>query len=590
MAGGLSRRYAPLVAMDACLLAVVAAVAAPAALPYGWLLSAWVCGFQNALVTGFSGAVLRATHLTGLMTDVAIVLGQALLGNSKGLWKLLVLAPIWLGYLCGSAAGGAAAQPAALGPRAFVIPAALLGLLAVLLALPPSWRPPLLASLWHRHPQPASPPADANANGKPLHNRSRKLSGAGSRVSMHGPSVRHLRPGGSLILARTPHHAADTTDEARVEGGVGGLSRVRASPPLMATTDNGSAVIQAVRAASATDALSRAGSFIMAPRLQSRGSLIVAPRLLSGSSVIAAARATSAMSVRAATPAGGTPVPATLVSPASHHSIGNVPTRAARGDSVHSIVGLPAPPLPDSDGPAGSGGATTAPPAGVGGEGAGDGIGMANVLAAARVALRLRRWAQRRREGGSSTGALHATDSQAAMRAPPAPPPSDAGGGFADWLGGTDRLGDRVFAVAPPPVQPRVGSPAAGGGLDVTEVDDSGDVEEWDEGGVDELPVSAGELAAMLAVEEALEALRGEGDDDALAEEVELGGGEEEGWQGSGGGSAAAAVLGVESGDGGGAGSYGGAAAPPDAAAVGADAVAVEVGDCSSGSADAPAV
>ncbi len=44
-----------------------------------WLM-AGASGLQNAMVTTFSGAVVRTTHMTGIVTDLGILLGHRLRG------------------------------------------------------------------------------------------------------------------------------------------------------------------------------------------------------------------------------------------------------------------------------------------------------------------------------------------------------------------------------------------------------------------------------------------------------------------------------------------------------------------------------
>lgn len=43
----------------------------------GDYLAAAACGLQNALATTYSGAIIRTTHITGLITDLGIAVGHA---------------------------------------------------------------------------------------------------------------------------------------------------------------------------------------------------------------------------------------------------------------------------------------------------------------------------------------------------------------------------------------------------------------------------------------------------------------------------------------------------------------------------------
>lgn len=66
------------------------------------------CGMQNAMTTGYSGSVLRTTHMTGMTTDVGIILGKLVKGERKDLWKLAMFVPMMLGFLIGGTMGAKA--------------------------------------------------------------------------------------------------------------------------------------------------------------------------------------------------------------------------------------------------------------------------------------------------------------------------------------------------------------------------------------------------------------------------------------------------------------------------------------------------
>ncbi|KAL7753073.1 hypothetical protein RI367_001525 [Sorochytrium milnesiophthora] len=72
----------------------------------GEIVAAYACGLQNAMASSYSGAVLRTTHMTGICTDIAIVLGQAASRKGKAeTWKLKVLVPLLVSYLTGGMTG-----------------------------------------------------------------------------------------------------------------------------------------------------------------------------------------------------------------------------------------------------------------------------------------------------------------------------------------------------------------------------------------------------------------------------------------------------------------------------------------------------
>lgn len=71
----------------------------------GMYAAACAAGLQNAMVSTYSGAVVRTTHLSGMFTDLGIYLGHRLRGlpiNVKRLWLCLLVIS---GFLCGGIFG-----------------------------------------------------------------------------------------------------------------------------------------------------------------------------------------------------------------------------------------------------------------------------------------------------------------------------------------------------------------------------------------------------------------------------------------------------------------------------------------------------
>ena len=86
------------------------------------------CGLQNGICTTFSGAVIRTTHVTGILTDIGLVLGQALFHRRtrKHLWKMKVLLPLYIAFCAGGLLGWFAYQLLLI--RAILIPGLILAL------------------------------------------------------------------------------------------------------------------------------------------------------------------------------------------------------------------------------------------------------------------------------------------------------------------------------------------------------------------------------------------------------------------------------------------------------------------------------
>lgn len=63
------------------------------------------CGLQNAMVTTYSGSVVRTTHLTGIFTDLGLMLGGAIRGRHVNRRKALIFLSIVAGFITGAGGG-----------------------------------------------------------------------------------------------------------------------------------------------------------------------------------------------------------------------------------------------------------------------------------------------------------------------------------------------------------------------------------------------------------------------------------------------------------------------------------------------------
>ncbi|KAJ9468955.1 hypothetical protein DIPPA_35600 [Diplonema papillatum] len=70
---------------------------------------AYAAGMQNAMCTSFSGAVIRTTHVTGMLTDIGMCVGhwiryRLLITDKKHVdtWKMRVLVPQYLSFVMGA--------------------------------------------------------------------------------------------------------------------------------------------------------------------------------------------------------------------------------------------------------------------------------------------------------------------------------------------------------------------------------------------------------------------------------------------------------------------------------------------------------
>jgi uncharacterized membrane protein YoaK (UPF0700 family) len=101
------RRYGVALLIEAGLLAA-AAVLLEGGSVLGVYCASGACGLQNAMVSTYSGAVVRTTHVTGMFTDVGIVLGHALRGVPADLRRLRLYALLISGFLIGGVVGAVA--------------------------------------------------------------------------------------------------------------------------------------------------------------------------------------------------------------------------------------------------------------------------------------------------------------------------------------------------------------------------------------------------------------------------------------------------------------------------------------------------
>ena len=70
--------------------------------PHLYYFSAGSNGVVQAMVTIFSGRLIRPSSLTGPFTDIAIIVGQILRGNTKKVWLLQVLLAVVTSFAFGS--------------------------------------------------------------------------------------------------------------------------------------------------------------------------------------------------------------------------------------------------------------------------------------------------------------------------------------------------------------------------------------------------------------------------------------------------------------------------------------------------------
>lgn len=114
------RRYGVAMGFEGALLAMATLLLVRGE-AWGDNLVAMAAGLQNAMATSYSGAVVRTTHMTGIVTDLGILVGHTLRGHAPEWPKMTLLFVLFAAFLTGGVVG-AWSYPW-LGTRALLPPA-----------------------------------------------------------------------------------------------------------------------------------------------------------------------------------------------------------------------------------------------------------------------------------------------------------------------------------------------------------------------------------------------------------------------------------------------------------------------------------
>lgn len=119
----LGRRYGVIFLLEGlCLFAAVPQLNRGS--DFGYYLAAFAFGLQNAMATTYSGALVRTSHLTGLVNDFGIAVGHWLRGLPIDQRRFRLYGFILSGFLSGGVAGMAVYTE--IGFAAFYLPATLM--------------------------------------------------------------------------------------------------------------------------------------------------------------------------------------------------------------------------------------------------------------------------------------------------------------------------------------------------------------------------------------------------------------------------------------------------------------------------------
>src|SRR4051794_3139873 len=71
----------------------------------GPMLAATACGLQNAMSSSYCGLMIRTTHVSGVVTDLGVMIGHWLRHRRIALWKLKFLVALLLAFGVGGIGG-----------------------------------------------------------------------------------------------------------------------------------------------------------------------------------------------------------------------------------------------------------------------------------------------------------------------------------------------------------------------------------------------------------------------------------------------------------------------------------------------------
>lgn len=73
---------------------------------WGALLASMAAGLQNAMVSHYSGAIIRTTHMTGIITDLGVLIGHKLRGSHVDSQRIKIFSIILISFFLGGCVGG----------------------------------------------------------------------------------------------------------------------------------------------------------------------------------------------------------------------------------------------------------------------------------------------------------------------------------------------------------------------------------------------------------------------------------------------------------------------------------------------------
>jgi uncharacterized membrane protein YoaK (UPF0700 family) len=124
----MGRRYGFALALE-CFILLLSTYGFVRGSLWGEHFAGMAAGLQNAMASTYSGAIVRTTHLTGVLTDLGALCGNRAAGKMVNTRQARLLAIIIGSFVCGGVAGAGAY--AWLGSLAMLAPAGVIGAAAI---------------------------------------------------------------------------------------------------------------------------------------------------------------------------------------------------------------------------------------------------------------------------------------------------------------------------------------------------------------------------------------------------------------------------------------------------------------------------
>lgn len=125
----MGRRYGAALGLE-CLFLLLSTYGFHRGSAWGEYFASMAAGLQNAMVSTYSGAIVRTTHLTGVLTDLGVLVGHGLRGLAVDFRRVRLLAILILSFTAGGFWGALLYSQS--GYNAMLVPAGIVGLSAVI--------------------------------------------------------------------------------------------------------------------------------------------------------------------------------------------------------------------------------------------------------------------------------------------------------------------------------------------------------------------------------------------------------------------------------------------------------------------------